>query len=563
MQFLIKGKMQEKSNIYMKNFENFKISERITLMILLIIGLVFISGCIDREVKILNVTACSNVIIPPDSAFPIPDLNTSSNSFYEGSLIYVCANVTTSSGGDSLEIKILNFSEHISLSDAPVVAESEEYTESIERWHCANFSDKLPEGRYIVKVKLGKKEKHILIEVKKQVNNENNESLKQNESSLKEAMKKVVEGNNKFAFELYKKFSTNDSNIFFSPYSISTALAMTYEGARGKTAEEIQNVFHFPKDNETRRNGFLKIIEEINKQNETNKFYEFHTANALWAQKDYKFLKEYFDTVEKYYEGKVTNVDFERDTENSRITINKWVENQTNNKIKELIPKGYINELTRLVITNAIYFKGKWVKQFNESNTKDEDFRISKDMIVKVPMMQRTDEEAKFNYTEDDKVQILEMPYSGEKISMLILLPKDENLKNLENMLTVEQLSEWKKNLKEQKVKIFIPKFKFETKYFMGKTLEEMGMQIPFSENADFSGMTGKKNLRISEVIHQAFVEVNEEGTEAAAATAVIIGKTAIPNENIIFKADHPFIFIIQEKETGNILFMGRVVNPK
>jgi len=555
MQFLITGKMQEKLNIYMKNFKNFKISERITLMILLIIGLVFISGCIDREVKILNVTTCSNVIIPSDGAFPVPDLNTSSNSFYEGSLIYVCANVTTSAGGNSLEIKILNFSEHIlNLSDAPVVAESEKYAESIERWHCVNFSDKLPEGKYMVEVKLGEKEKHMLIEVKKQVNNE---------SSLKEAMRKVVEGNNKFAFELYKKFSTNDDNIFFSPYSISTALAMTYEGARGKTAEEIENVFHFPKDSETRRNGFLKIIEEINKQNETNKFYEFHTANALWAQKEYKFLKEYFDAVEKYYEGKVTNVDFVGDTENSRITINRWVENQTNNKIKDLIPKGYINELTRLVITNAIYFKGKWAKQFNESDTKDEDFRISKDRIVKVPMMQRTDEEAKFNYTEDDKVQILEMPYSGGKISMLILLPKDENLKNLENMLTVEQLSEWKKNLKEQKVKIFIPKFKFETKYFMKETLKEMGMPTPFSENADLSGMTEEKGLLISEVIHQAFVEVNEEGTEAAAATAVIIGTTAIPNENIIFKADHPFIFIIQEKETGNILFIGRVVNPK
>ncbi len=374
----------------------------------------------------------------------------------------------------------------------------------------------------------------------------------------------VVDANNQFALDYYSKLKEKYSgNIFFSPFSISIALAMIYEGAKGQTAEEIRSVFYFPEDNNLRRAGFAAIIDEINKK---DKKYKLNIANALWAQKDYQFLKEYFDRVEKYYGGKVTNLDFKKDPESSRITINNWVENQTNDKIKGLIPSGIINAVTRLVLTNAIYFKGEWVRQFNKNDTKEENFRTSKNSYVKTSIMRRTDEEARFNYFENDKLQILEMPYSGEKLSMLILLPKDDNLKGLENSLTVEQLSKWKKGLKEQRVKIFIPKFKFETKSFMTKMLKEMGMPIAFSDSADFSGMTGKKGLKIDEVIHQAFVEVNEEGTEAAAATAVTMvpistGPSKEPKIPV-FRADHPFIFLIQEKNTGIILFMGRVVNP-
>lgn len=374
----------------------------------------------------------------------------------------------------------------------------------------------------------------------------------------------VVDANNQFALDYYFKLKDKDSgNIFFSPYSISSALAMTYEGARGQTAEEMRSVFYFPEDNNLRRAGYAAIIDEINKK---DKKYKLSTANALWAQKDYQFSKEYFDGVEKYYGGKTTNLDFGKDPEGSRITINNWVEDQTNDKIRDLIPSGIINTVTRLVLTNAIYFKGEWVRQFNENDTKKENFRISKDSYVEVPMMRRIDEEAKFNYVENDKLQVLEMPYSGEELSMLILLPKDDNLKGLENSLTVEQLSKWKKDLEEKRVKVFIPKFKFETKSFMAKMLKEMGMAIAFSDSADFSGMTGKKDLRIDEVIHQAFVEVNEEGTEAAAATAVIMAPiSAGPSKEPkipIFRADHPFIFLIQQKDTGNILFLGKVVNP-
>jgi len=373
----------------------------------------------------------------------------------------------------------------------------------------------------------------------------------------------VVEANNQFAFEYYSHLKNRETgNIFFSPFSISSALVMTYEGAREQTAKEMQSVLHFPADDNLRRTEYLKIFNELNKK---DKKYELNIANALWAQKDYQFLSDYIDTVEKYYGGKTNNLDFVKDPEGSRVTINDWVEKQTKDKIKDLIPQGVINDMTRLVLTNAIYFKGEWVKQFDKENTTDEDFRINENDSVKVPMMQRTDEEAEFNYAENKDLQILEMPYSGEDLSMLILLPKNDDLAKVENSLSTENLAQWKKDLKKQRVEVFVPKFKFETKYLMTEDLKAMGMPTAFGLGADFSGMDGKKDLFISAVIHQAFVEVNEEGTEAAAATGVVMMLGALPGEETkipVFRADHPFIFLIQEKNSGNILFVGRVVNP-
>lgn len=376
----------------------------------------------------------------------------------------------------------------------------------------------------------------------------------------------VVNANNQFAFDLYSKYKSKDGNIFFSPYSISSAIAMTYEGARGKTADEIRSVFHFPKDDSLRRESFLKINDLINKK---DKKYTLHTANALWAQEDYKFLEDYFNLVDKYYGGKATNLDFINETEKSRLIINSWVEEQTNNKIKNLIPLGILNSLTRLVLTNAIYFKGFWLKQFDKKDTKKEDFRVNPDNKIKIQMMRLTGE--KFNYAETDKLQILELPYEGKELSMLILLPKEDDLKAVEESLNSEKLSEWKKLLRNEEVNVYLPGFKFETEYFMAQDLNDMGMPtaftlgIDFGGEADFSGMTGKKDLNIDEVIHKAFIEVNEEGTEAAAATAVITRCTAslvLRTKVFVFKADHPFIFLIHEMETGNILFMGRVSNP-
>ncbi len=383
--------------------------------------------------------------------------------------------------------------------------------------------------------------------------------------STQPGIQEVVNANNRFALELYclsKDDSENDdSNLFFSPYSISTALAMTYEGAKGQTAEEMQSVFHFPKDAELRRNAISQIADEINKG---DKEYKLSTANALWAQKDFAFRKDYLEVVENYYGGVARNLDFKADTEGSRLTINGWVEDQTNDKIKDLIPAGVLNRGTRLVLTNAIYFKGEWVKTFDKSATKDRDFTISRFNKVPVPMMRQSGRDSTFNYAETEDLQLLELPYAGDDISMLMILPKDD-LGSIEGSLTIQQLSEWRESLTEQRVDIFIPRFKFETKTFMKKTLSKMGMPTAFSNSADFTGMEeeSRENWKIDEVIHQAFVDVNEEGTEAAAATAIVFGPTSMPPPVPVFMADHPFIFIIQQKETGNILFMGRVSDPR
>ncbi|UCE38301.1 MAG: serpin family protein [Thermoplasmata archaeon] len=365
----------------------------------------------------------------------------------------------------------------------------------------------------------------------------------------------VVYANNQFAFELYLQYKDKEDNIFFSPYSISVALAMTYEGARGQTASEMQSVLHFPEEDITRRAAFARLYNEYNIDNTD---YILSTANALWTQEDYKFLTDYLNIIEQYYMGKTTDLDFKGEPEESRETINNWVEERTNDKIQDLIPPGVINELTRLVLTNAIYFKGDWATQFDEENTQEADFRVSSEKTVKVQMMGLSGES--FNYTATDIAQIIELPYKGDDLSMLILLPTEDNLDSLEESLSAESLNQLRSELRETEIEVYMPKFKLETKYFMSDTLKEMGMLTAFSEaQADFSGMNGKKDLYITSVIHQGFIEVNEKGTEAAAATAVTIGTYSGPPT---FYADHPFIFLVQDKETGNILFIGRVVDP-
>jgi serine protease inhibitor len=365
----------------------------------------------------------------------------------------------------------------------------------------------------------------------------------------------VVNANNQFAFDLYSELE-RDNNAFFSPYSISSALAMTYEGAKGQTADEMKSVFHFPENNILRPN-FAAIYNNINKG---SKDYELRTGNALWLHQDYPFLEDYTSRVESYYGGKATNLDYVNNLEESRQTINSFIEKQTNNKIKDLIPSGVLTPLTRLVLTNAIYFKGTWEWEFDKSDTSNQDFKITPTNIIQVPIMHMKNEKATFNYAELEDLQLLELPYKGDEISMLILLPT-KNLEDIEPSLTAKKLEKWKSQMQETKLDaIYMPKFEFDTKYFMKETLMAMGMPTAFTD-ADFSGMDGTKNLYISNVIHQAFVKVDEKGTEAAAATAVIMALKSMGPRNV-FRADHPFIFIIQEKKTGNILFLGRVVDP-
>src|SRR3989338_5310244 len=376
--------------------------------------------------------------------------------------------------------------------------------------------------------------------------------------STQQGIKDVANANNKFAFDLYSHLDKSENgNLFYSPYSISAALAMTYEGAEGKTAEEMESVFHFPESNILRPN-FAAIYNDINKGTDD---YELRTGNALWVQKDFSLLTDYANRVEKYYGGKAANLDFVKESEKSRETINSFIAEQTNNKIKDLIPSVFLHEMIRLVLTNAIYFKGTWQWEFDTADTHDGDFKITPTNIVKTPMMNMFPKKTSFNYADTGDLQILELPYKGDKISMLVLLPS-ENLDAVESTLTAEKLKEYKSKMKETRLdSISLPKFEFDTKYFMKDTLSALGMPTAFSDNADFSGMNGRRDLFIDFVIHQAYVKVDEKGTEAAAATAVGVGTTSVQPRND-FRADHPFIFLIQDKETGNILFFGRVVDP-
>ncbi|MGC8970739.1 MAG: serpin family protein [bacterium] len=369
----------------------------------------------------------------------------------------------------------------------------------------------------------------------------------------------LVSGNNAFALDLYRRLSTEKGNIFLSPYSISSALSMTYAGAKGETAKQMAKVLRFTLPQEKLHQAFYDLAKLL--QSNT-KDYRLSIANALWGQKGYKFLQEFIDITNKYYDAGFKEVDFINDIarEETRQMINKWVEDKTNGKIKNLLGPRDLNELTRLVLTNAIYFKGKWESQFDPKNTKDMPFYISEKVKVDIPMMYQKSE---FNYKEDKDVQVLEMPYTGKDLSMVIILPKpDVPLSKVERSLTTKKLKNWLSTLSKREIEVYIPRFKMEKRFVLNDPLQKMGMVDAFDMiKADFSGMTPKPDLHISSVIHQAFIEVNEEGTEAAAATAVIMATKAVIMPTI-FRADRPFIFFIRDLRSGSILFMGRLVEP-
>lgn len=373
--------------------------------------------------------------------------------------------------------------------------------------------------------------------------------------------KNPVQADNRFALDLYARLKAGEGNIFYSPHSIATALAMTWAGARGETAEQMARVLHFERPPAEIHADFKRLIETQNEAGQKAD-YELSVANALWGQKGYGFLQEYLDLVENNYHAALREVDFDRATEEARKTINQWVEDQTREKIKDLLKPGAIERGTTLILTNAIYFKGQWLLQFKEERTKDEPFTLLDGKEIDVPMMYQTD---RFGYAEDDDVQVLELPYTGDDLSMVILLPKEKGgIGEIEKMLTVEKLDGWLADLRKRNVVVAVPRFKMTREFSLGNVLKSMGMPLAFSGQADFSGMTGSRDLFISAVIHKAFVEVNEEGTEAAAATAVTMMRTAIPaRPDPVFRADHPFIFMIRDVNSGAILFLGRVMNPQ
>ncbi|MCE9532052.1 MAG: serpin family protein [Planctomycetes bacterium] len=374
----------------------------------------------------------------------------------------------------------------------------------------------------------------------------------------------VAADNNAFAFDLYAKVRTKEGNLFFSPASMSTALAMTYAGARGTTADEMAKVMHFTLGQEKLHPAFAALLKEMNGEEiaPDKRGYQLSVANALWGQAGYPWKKDFLALTKENYKAGLTEVNFAA-SEAARQIINNWVEKETREKIKDLIPKDVLKPTTRLVLTNAIYFKGDWLAKFDKKETADKKFLLSADKSVEVPMMHR---KGSYGYFENDEVQILEMPYKGKELSMLVLLPRKANgIGDLEKNLTFAKFAELTKFVPmRNEVDVTLPKFKIELDLPLTKVLQEMGMKTAFIYPvADFSGMDGSRELFISAVLHKAFVEVNEEGTEAAAATAVVFGTLTL---NLppppTFRADHPFVFVIRDNRNGSVLFMGRLSEP-
>lgn len=372
----------------------------------------------------------------------------------------------------------------------------------------------------------------------------------------------VVQGNNAFALDLYRQLRNQEGNLFFSPYSTSIALAMTYAGARGQTATEMANVLHFTLEQDNLHPAFAALITQLNPENQQG--FQLRNVNRLWGQQSFNFLTPFVELTQNYYGAALEELDFIKATEEARRTINNWVEQQTQQKIQELLAPDILDPMTRLVLTNAIYFKGTWESQFEPEQTKNQPFTIAPDQQVEVPMMYQV---ADVGYAEFTNLQVLELPYVGNKLAMVILLPKTvDGLAELEQQLTPENLDNWLSLVEDgygcSPDQIYLPKFKLNSAFELKKALSTMGMASAFDErNADFSGMNGRKDLYLKEVIHQAFVDVNESGTEAAAATGAIVN-TRCGGEGAVFRADRPFIFLIRDKQSDSILFLGRVVNP-
>jgi len=379
----------------------------------------------------------------------------------------------------------------------------------------------------------------------------------------------LVDGNSAFAFDLYQALSEVDSNLFYSPYSISLALAMTYAGARGGTEQQMADTLRFTLPSRQLHPAFNWLDIELGKRGEGAEGkdeggFRLNIVNAIWGQKDYEFLSEFLDILAENYGAGLRPLDFIKAPEESRITINNWVSEQTEGRIEDLIPQGLIDTWTRLVLTNAIYFNAAWQYPFEESMTKDGPFYLLDGSKVTVPMMKQTEH---FGYTEGEGYQAVELPYDGRKLSMVILLPRKENFEQFEGSLDYQLVDSLIKALEYQRVSLTMPKFEFESEFRLKETLTAMGMPDAFVwEIADFSGMTGDRDLFIGDVIHKAFVSVDESGTEAAAATAVLMLPTAgppeEPEEAVEVTVDRPFIFLIRDIETGAIVFVGRVVNP-
>ena len=373
----------------------------------------------------------------------------------------------------------------------------------------------------------------------------------------------VVDGNPAFACDLYAQLRNIPGNLFFSPYSISTALAMTYAGARDSTEAQMAQVLHFGKSQPRLHSAFGALQRQFNQAN-SQKGIELNIANALWAQKDHAFLPTFLNTGQGEYQASLKLADFKTGAEAARRGINGWVAKQTKDKIQDILPPGSLDTTTRLVLANAIYFKGAWAEPFLKAGTVPQPFHLTATHQADVPLMHHFDQ---VKYMGNDSFQAVELPYIGGELSLVALLPRNiEGCAQLEAQLSPAFLAGCLGEMKSQRVELFLPRFKMESSFELKDPLEKMGMPYAFTSQADFSGMDGTRNLYISAVFHKAWVDVNEEGTEAAAATVVGMQHSAMPMRPPapppVFRADHPFIFCIRDTRSGSLLFLGRLADP-
>ena len=373
----------------------------------------------------------------------------------------------------------------------------------------------------------------------------------------------LVDGNSAFAFDLYQELRGERGNLFYSPYSISVALAMTYAGARGETAQQMADTLHYILAGDDLHAAFNALDLELARrggvaEEQDEDRFQLSIANCIWGQSGYSFLPEFLDVLGQNYGAGLRLLDFVNDTEESRVAINDWVSEETESKIEDLLQPGILTPDTRLVLANAVYFNASWLLRFPQGNTSDGAFHLLDGSGVTVPMMNQTE---MLGYVQGDGYQVIELPYTGREASMLILLPDDGRFEGFEGSLDGERLETALQGLESQNVALTMPRFSFDARLSLADTLAGMGMPDAFGGDADFSGMTGNRDLFIGAIEHKAFVSVDEVGTEAAAATAVVMLESERPSP-IEVVIDDPFIFVIRDTETGTILFVGRVVDP-
>ncbi|MEQ8674292.1 MAG: serpin family protein [Aggregatilineales bacterium] len=376
-------------------------------------------------------------------------------------------------------------------------------------------------------------------------------------------MQPLANDNTAFAFDLFQAITTeNVNNIIFSPYSISQALAMVYSGANGTTADQMRDVLNFSLPQEDIPAAFGALNSDITEReavpNTDGQRLEINIANALWGQIGFPFLTGYVDNLSVNYGAGLQFADFINAPEPAREEINAWVEDQTEDRIQNIVPAGAITPQTRLVLANAIYFNASWMNAFSERGTQDADFTLLNGDAVTVPMMSLSE---RFLYGEGDGYQALSLPYLGNDMGMVVLLPTDGEFETFQRDLTAERFTEIMQTMGGQQVMVNMPRFEYEYDLQLSSILASMGMSDAFSDNADFSGMA-EDSLSIDEVIHKAFIAVDENGTEAAAATVITMRATSAPTEIFEFRADSPFIYAIYDQLTGSVLFLGRVMNP-